>query len=133
SSLRPTGGAITPATNATLIEISGAGTRQLGTDPGASMFKLSGTSGTDEPLQLQPGGSLLQVSGSTVATNQFLNVDPALLNASATLLTLQAGATLTSANTLMGIGPTSTVKATLPAGTGVIGVSGASALTVLAG
>jgi hypothetical protein len=69
------------------------------------MFHLVGTAtavdgvsglrlGTEEPIQ--HGGGLLDMSGATVTTQRAVTVDVALLQASALLLNLRAGAQLTT-------------------------------------
>jgi hypothetical protein len=91
-----------------LTSITG-GTSSLGTSPGSAMFRLFGTAtaldgqsglvlGTDRPLQgsLQADGtrpvpgSLLQTSGATVTGQRLLNIDTALLEATAPLFNATA-------------------------------------------
>ncbi len=97
---------------APLVSITG-GAHQIAT--GGSLFHFVGTAsaldslsglvvGTEMPIQ--PGGTLLDVAGATVASGRAVTVDLALLQASAPLLNLHAdalghGASLTtSGNTL---------------------------------
>jgi hypothetical protein len=55
------------------------------------------TLGTDEPLKRSGSGAFLDVAGATVSADRVLNLDDALLAATAPLLALRGGATLTSA------------------------------------
>src|SRR6185295_7492085 len=61
------------AINDPVIALSGAGTRNLATDSNASIFKITGTLAADEPIQLQAGQGLLQVTGGSVTTNRLLD------------------------------------------------------------
>jgi hypothetical protein len=102
-----------------LTSITG-GASSIGTNPAAganpAMFRLAGTStaqdaqsgltlGTDRPLQgpQQPDGtrpvpgSLLQTNGATVTGQRLVNVDTALLEATAPLLNAINGSALTTA------------------------------------
>ncbi|MBI4634800.1 MAG: FecR domain-containing protein [Candidatus Rokubacteria bacterium] len=94
-----TGGATAP-----LVSLSG-GAHAIGTASGSALFDLRGvtvavdgdtglTLGTDQPLQ--HGGVLLETSGATITTQQVLKLDTALLDASAAILNLTGGSTLTS-------------------------------------
>lgn len=71
------------------VSMIGLGGNTTATDP-----KTGLTLGTDKPLQ--HGGVLLQTSGATVSGQQFLRVDTALLEASAPLLSLNAGSNFTT-------------------------------------
>jgi hypothetical protein len=93
---------IVTAPAAPLLSLTG-GTSQIAT--GGSMFHLVGTAtavdgvsglrlGTEEPIQ--HGGGLLDMSAATVTTQRAVTVDVALLQASALLLNLRAGAQLTT-------------------------------------
>jgi hypothetical protein len=83
---------------APLVSITG-GTHQIAT--AGSLFRLAGTAtaldllsslvvGTEKPIQ--PGGTLLDVTGATVTSARVVTVDQALLQASAPLLALRADA-----------------------------------------
>lgn len=89
-----------------LVSLSG-GTHAIATASGSAMFNLRGvatatevvdgvtlTLGTDAPLV--HGGVLLEASGATVTGEKVLKLDTALLAASAPLLSLTAGSTLTT-------------------------------------
>ena len=97
---------------APLVSITG-GTHQIAT--AGSLFHLAGTAtvldllssllvGTEKPIQ--PGGTLLDVTGAAVTSARVVTVDQALLQASAPLLALRADALgnraslATSGNTL---------------------------------
>jgi len=93
---------IVTAPAAPLLSLTG-GTSQIAT--GGSIFHLVGTAtavdgvsglrlGTEEPIQ--HGGGLLDMSGATVTTQRAVTIDVALLQASALLLNLRAGAQLTT-------------------------------------
>lgn len=97
---------------APLVSITG-GTHRMAT--AGSLFHLAGTASALDPVSslvvgterpIQPGGTLLEVAGATVASARAVTVDLALLEASAPLLNLRAdafgqGASLTtSGNTL---------------------------------
>lgn len=84
--------------SAPLVSVTG-GTHHIAT--GGSIFHLVGTTsaldavsglvtGTETPIQ--PGGSLLDLAGATVAAGRAVTVDMALLEASAPLLSLRADA-----------------------------------------
>ena len=83
---------------APLVSITG-GTHQIAT--AGSLFHLAGTAtaldllssllvGTEKPIQ--PGGTLLDVTGAAVTSARVVTVDQALLQASAPLLALRADA-----------------------------------------
>jgi hypothetical protein len=87
---------------APLLSLTG-GTSQIAT--AGSIFHLVGTGasfdpvsglrvGTDEPIQ--HAGGLLDMNGATVTTQRAVTVDVALLQATAPLLSLSAGAQLTT-------------------------------------
>ena len=97
-----------------LVSFSG-GSATVAGDSGSSMFNLLSTAtavdaesgltlGTDRPIQgpLQPDAtrpvltSLLESSGATVAGQRVMNIDTALLEATAPLLNLKAGSVMTS-------------------------------------
>ena len=93
---------IVTAPAAPLLSLTG-GTSQIAT--GGSIFHLVGTAtavdgvsglrlGTEEPIQ--HGGGLLDMSAATVTTQRAVTIDVALLQASALLLNLRAGAQLTT-------------------------------------
>lgn len=91
---------------APLVSITG-GTHQIAT--AGSIFHVAGTAAALDPLSglvvgmekpIQPGGTLLEVTGATVTSARVVTVDVALLQASAPLLALRAdglgpGASLT--------------------------------------
>ena len=98
------GGRVVSSSTDALTFLSG-GTHSFGR-VGVPMFDLSGTSiatdhetgltlGTDRPLQ--HGGSLLEAINATVSAHQAVRVDTALLEATAPLLALRNGSTLTTA------------------------------------
>ncbi len=98
-----------------LVSITGE-THSIATNSSAAMFQLVGRStatttetvdltafglgspaltlGTDTPLQ--HGGPLLETSGATVSGQKFVQIDTALLQASAPLLSLKAGSNFTT-------------------------------------
>ncbi|MDO8479941.1 MAG: hypothetical protein Q7W02_27850 [Candidatus Rokubacteria bacterium] len=97
-----------------LVSFSG-GSATVAGNSGSSMFNLLSTAtavdarseltlGTDRPIQgpLQPDAtrpvltSLLETSGATVAGQRVMNIDTALLEATAPLLNLKAGSVMTS-------------------------------------
>ena len=61
---------------------------------------------------LRTGGSLFEADGATVATQQVLRVDQALLEASAPLLLLKNGSQLTSASDAIALGGQSRLTST---------------------
>jgi hypothetical protein len=86
------------------------------------------TLGTDQPLQRSGSGAYLELSGATVSAEKGLNLDVALLSASAPLLNLKSGASLTSAADALNL----TSKAKLTA-TGPLVKLDASTLTITSG
>jgi hypothetical protein len=78
-----------------------ATTSEVIATPGLNTSTSTLTLGTDQPLQRSGSGAYAEVSNASVSAQSGLIVDHALLNASAPLLSLNSGATLTSAaNTL---------------------------------
>ena len=111
------GGRFASSTDEPLVRLTG-GTHALGTD--VAMFDLAGRGtaidvdsgrllATDTPLTT--GGSLIEADGATVATQQTLRVDTALLEATAPLLHLKNGSVLTSAVDAITISGTSRLTA----------------------
>ena len=97
------GGSFVSSTTDPLVSLQG-GTHALGSSIG--IFDLSGsrtaldaetglTLATDKPLST--GGTLFQADGATVNTQQAVKVDTALLEATAPLIALLNGGTMTSA------------------------------------
>ncbi len=97
------GGRLVSTSADPLVQLQG-GTHSFGSI-GLPMFDIAGvtaardpqtglTVGTDRPLGT--GGSLLETSGATINAYQAVRVDTALLEASAPLLSLRNGTTLTS-------------------------------------
>jgi hypothetical protein len=98
------GGSLVSASTDPLVLLQG-GSHSLGT-AGVAMFDLSGvnsavdagtglTLGTDRPVQT--GGALFQADGATVHAYKGVQIDTALLEASAPLLALTAGSRMTTA------------------------------------
>ncbi|MGH7365600.1 MAG: FecR domain-containing protein, partial [Candidatus Rokuibacteriota bacterium] len=99
------GGSLATSSSEPLARLTG-GTHSFGS-VGVPMFDLSGvntatdadtglTVGRDRPLQ--HAGSLLETSNATVSAHRAVNVDTALLEASAPLLALRNGSALATAN-----------------------------------
>ncbi len=99
------GGSLVSTSTEPLVLLQG-GTHALGTAGGVAMFDLAGVSsamdtetgltlGTDRPLQT--GGAVFQASGATVNAYKGVQIDTALLEASAPLLALTAGSKMTTA------------------------------------
>lgn len=95
-------GSLTSAWTGPLVQLQG-GTSTLGAAVG--MFDLSGVNtaldpatgldlGTDQPLRL--AGGLLDAVNASVTTRSLLKIDRAVLEASAPLIALSAGSTLTT-------------------------------------
>jgi len=111
---------IVPGSTGPLVSLTG-GPHSLAILPGTSMFDLTGsatapqvvegntlTLGTDQPIQGDSGGApaplsvpLLQTSGASLGTERAVRLDTALLEASAPLLNLTVGSSLTSASDLV--------------------------------
>jgi hypothetical protein len=111
------GGQVTmTGSTAPFTSITG-GTHSIASNGGTQMFGLFGrgtatavdpesglTLGTDGPIEgaLQPGGTrpllapLLETTGATVTGRRVVNIDTALLEATAPLLNLKAGSVMTS-------------------------------------
>jgi hypothetical protein len=111
------------------VSITG-GTHAIASETGQAMFRLFGrngvtaldnistpglntststlTIGTDQPLQRSGTGAFFEQSGGTTSTQGVATIDRALLAASAPLINLKAGATLTTASN--GISLTSQAK-----------------------
>jgi hypothetical protein len=107
---------IVPESVGPLVSLTG-GPHSLAILPGTSIFDLRGsatapevvegnllTLGTDRPIRGDSSGTpaplavpLLQTSGASLGTEQVVRLDTALLEASAPLLNLTAGSTLTTA------------------------------------
>jgi len=110
------GQVIVPDSVGPLVSLTG-GPHSLAILPGTSIFDLAGsatapevvegnlmTLGTDRPIRGDSSGTpaplavpLLQTSGASLGTEQVVRLDTALLEASAPLLNLTAGSTLTTA------------------------------------
>jgi hypothetical protein len=99
------GGSLVTSSTDPLVRLEG-GTHRIGEVAGVPMFDLWGVSsatdaetglalGTDRPLQ--HAGSLLDTSNATVSAHQAVRIDTALLEATAPLLALRNGSTLTTA------------------------------------
>jgi hypothetical protein len=99
------GGSLVTSTTEPLVRLEG-GSHSIGNGAGLPMFDLWGVSsatdpetgltlGTDRPLQ--HAGSLLETSRATVSSYQAVRIDNALLEATAPLLSLRNGSTLTTA------------------------------------
>lgn len=99
------GGSLVTSTTDALVRLEG-GSHLIGNVGDVPMFDLRGVSsatdpetgltlGTDRPLQ-HPG-SLLETSKATVSAYQAVRIDTALLEATAPLLALRNGSTLTTA------------------------------------
>jgi hypothetical protein len=111
------GGQFASSTEEPLVSLKG-GTHALGTE--VAMFDLMG-SGTATDVDsgrtlatgtpLRTGGSLFESDGATVATNQVLHVDTALLEATAPLLHLKNGSVLTTASDAILLSGTSRLSA----------------------
>jgi hypothetical protein len=99
------GGSLVSSTTEALVRLEG-GSHSFGNVGGVPMFDLWGVSsatdpetglalGTDRPLQ--HAGSLLETSRAMVGAPQAVRIDNALLEATAPLLALRNGSTLTTA------------------------------------
>jgi hypothetical protein len=113
------GGTLTNPLDVALVLLDGAGTTLALDDV---LFSIQGSAtgldadsglvvGTDQPLTT--GGTLLQTSVATVQAAGALRLDTATLAASAPLLALASGA-LTSAASLVTLGPAGRLTANLP-------------------
>jgi len=141
------------------VSLSG-GTHSVGTQAFTQLFRLTGlntatdtdtnitsiqiapiTVGTDRPLQRSGTGAFLSLSsGATLNTNEGLFLDTALLNASASLLDMSGGSSLTTAGDginlnqkakLTAIGPVIKVNgSTLNVNGSAFRVAGGSGFTV---
>jgi hypothetical protein len=98
------GGVLTTSSTDPLARLDG-GVYSFG-GAGVPMFDLYGTSAAGDPetgltlgthRPLQHGGTLLEASNATINAAQAVRVDKALLEASAPLLSLRNGSTLTTA------------------------------------
>ncbi|HAM59277.1 MAG TPA: hypothetical protein DCQ64_29260 [Candidatus Rokubacteria bacterium] len=114
------GGRLTSSSADSLVLLEG-GTYSLGAAVG--IFDLRGertavdaatglTLGTDRPLEHR--GALLESRGAAIATQTAVRVDTALLEASAPLLTLMAGSSLTSSSSLVQLDRRAGVAAAVP-------------------
>jgi hypothetical protein len=97
-----TGGthAIASATGQAMFPLFGrstATTSENVSTPGLNTSTSTLTIGTDQPLQRSGSGDLLSVSNASISTHAALTLDRALLSASAPLLNLKSGASLTTA------------------------------------
>ena len=114
------GGRLTSSSTDSLVLLEG-GTYSLGAAVG--IFDLRGertavdaatglTLGTDRPLEHR--GVLLESRGAAIATQTAVRVDTALLEASAPLLNLMAGSSLTSSSSLVQLDRRAGVAAAVP-------------------
>lgn len=99
------GGSLVTSTTEPLVRLEG-GSHSIGNLAGLPMFDLWGVSSTTDPetgltlgtdRPLQHTGSLLETSRATVSAPQAVRIDNALLEATAPLLALRNGSTLTTA------------------------------------
>lgn len=98
------GGSLVTSTTEPLVRLEG-GSHSIGNLAGLPMFDLWGVSSTTDPetgltlgtdRPLQHAGSLLETSRATVSAPQAVRIDNALLEATAPLLALRNGSTLTT-------------------------------------
>jgi hypothetical protein len=93
---------------------SSASTVEVIDTSGLATSTSSLTLGTDEPLKRTGSGAFLETSSTTINAQAGLTVDRALLSASAPLLHLKSGTTLTTAGDMLNLTANARLTATGP-------------------